>query len=434
MAMATEVTKPPAAPTRAQFGKLQDCKKIGDALRHPEMLQRFNDAVPRHLSPDRMLRVMAQAVYKTPRLAECNMMSLLGAMLSLASLGLEPNNPLGQAYLIPFEKRKKNEQTGRWESDGYDVQIVVGYRGLIDLARRSGAMVSIHADVVYEKDDFTFEYGSNMHLRHVPKESREGRQPIWAYCHVKLKDGEAFEVLPYEEVLRIRDNAEGYKSAKRAKDRAPEGAAVKAYDSNPWVAYEHEMAAKTMIRRVAKRLPLTIEFATAVNLDEASDRRNIDYGQVLDGTAYESTIEHVGAIASSEETAMPIVETTTQEKEPVPVVVTVAQNHQGAAEMAQNRAETTKPVITGEVVRQTAFEEDAARAAKTASTASTPEPEVLNVVNLVDDLQIALIDAENIGDVDLIWEHYEPRVALLEMHMKQAAIALVNRARKKFGA
>lgn len=418
----------PPAPTRQQFGPLKNCKTIGEALKHPEMVQRFNDAVPRQLSADRMMRVMAQAVYKTPKLAECNLMSLLGAMLSLASLGLEPNNALGHAYLIPFEKRTKNEQTGRWEPSGYDVQVVIGYKGLIDLARRSGSLVSVHADVVYENDEFTFEYGSHMDLRHVPRGAREGREPIWSYCHVMLKDGQAFEVLPYADVLKIRDGSEGYKSAKRMKDRAKEGESVKAYDSNPWVAYEHEMAAKTMIRRLSKRLPMTIEFATAVDLDEASDRRRIDYGQVIDGTQYESTIDQVAAIAASDEVPMQPAEPAIREKDPVAAEPKKAAEHKVEPKSAA-------PIMTGETVRQTAFEQDSRTApAGTTSRVRVEEAKDIDVINVIDDLRVQLADAVDAAEADIIWAQYEPRIQLLDLHQKQEAFQAINAVRRKFSA
>ncbi len=262
-------TNVPAAPTRAQMKPFKDVKTIGEALRHPDMVDRFQQAVPRHLSPERMLRVCALAIQKTPKLADCDMMTLLGGMLGLASLGLEPNTPLGHAYLIPFDKRAK--VNGAWQVVATEVQVIIGYKGYIDLARRSGSMVSIHADVVYEGDTFSFEYGSGMHLKHIPQGAREGRVPVWAYAHAKLQDGEAFEVLPYAQVLKIRDGSQGYQSALRGRDHNPKG-----FAASPWVAHEHEMAAKTMVRRLSKMLPMSIEMANAAALDQMSETGRLD--------------------------------------------------------------------------------------------------------------------------------------------------------------
>lgn len=270
----------------------QEASRIQDLLQSPKTVQRFQQLVPRHLNPERMLRVMAQAVYKTPKLAECEPMTLLGSMMACASFGLEPNTPLGHAYLIPFEKRRK--QGNEWVTERVDVNLIIGYRGFIDLARRSGNLVSIHADVVYgaygdmPADEFSFEYGSNMHLRHVPIGDNQGRPPIWAYAHASLKDGQAFEALPYARVLRIRDNSQGFQAALAAKQEAERnpnksGWKMRSFDSSPWVAHEHEMAAKTMIRRLSKALPMSIEFANAVQLDAMSDTGGVNYASFSDG-------------------------------------------------------------------------------------------------------------------------------------------------------
>jgi len=266
-------------------------------LENPKVVEKFKAAVPRHLNPERMLRVSALALQKTPKLLECDPMTLLGAMMVCASLGIEPNTPLGHAYLIPFERRQKND-SGRWVTAGVDINLIIGYRGYIDLARRTGMMVSLHADVVYgpagdmKGDEFSFEYGSNMHLRHVPIGDNEGRPPVWAYAHASLKDGQAFEVLPYERVLKVRDNSEGYRHALRAKERLDNGdrSARRTWESAPWVAFEHEMAAKTMVRRLSKMLPLSIEFANAAALDTMSETGSVDFSSFMDG-ADMSTID-----------------------------------------------------------------------------------------------------------------------------------------------
>ena len=256
---------------------------IGDLLKHPTTVERFKELVPQHLSSDRLLRCMAQAIYKTPNLADCNPTTLLGAMMACASFGLEPNTPMGHCYLIPFEKTKWNGATRKREVLATDVNLIIGYRGYIDLARRSGTLVSIHADVVYEGDEFSFEYGSNMHLRHVPVGDRDGREAKWTYAHVKLTDGEAFEVLPYEEVMRIRESSQAFQfalAAKTAADKDDKSAwRMKTYTETPWVKHEHEMAAKTMVRRVSKWIPMSIEFSNAVQIDGISESGRADFGK-----------------------------------------------------------------------------------------------------------------------------------------------------------
>lgn len=257
-------------PQPNDFRPLQELT-VGEMLEDPRVMKAMAESAPQHLSPQRLLRVMAQALRKTPKLALCSPLSLLGAMITCASLGLEPNTPLGHCYLIPFEKREKRGT--QWVTAGVEVNLIIGYQGLIDLSRRTGNLVSIHADVVYEGDEFSYEYGSNMHLRHVPNGlSRENRKPVSAYAIAKLADGEAFEVLAYPEVMRIRDATQAYKQAMIGKDRGDRN-----WASSPWIAYEHEMACKTMVRRVSKWLPKSIEFATAVQMDSLAERGMIDF-------------------------------------------------------------------------------------------------------------------------------------------------------------
>lgn len=292
---------------------------IQSLLQSPKMVERFKAVVPAHLNPQRMLRVMALAIHKTPKLAECDSITLLGAMMVCASLGIEPNTPLGHAYLIPFEKRTK--RGGEWVTERVDVNLIIGYRGYVDLARRSGTMVSIHADVVYEGDDFSFEYGTNMHLRHVPRGARAGRKPIWAYAHAKLKDGEAFEVLPYEQVLAIRDGSQAYQQAVKAKNNGR----ANSFETSPWVAYEHEMAAKTMIRRIAKMLPLSIEFANAAALDAMAEAGKVDFGAFANDEKALIDVENARRIEHEPATVEPPAE----DDEPAQV------EHQPAQQMAE---------------------------------------------------------------------------------------------------
>lgn len=275
------------APTRASMKPLAEVASIGEALSHPDMLARLKAAVPRHLSADRMLRVLVLAVQKTPELAKCDVRTLMGAMLVSSSLGLEPNTPLQHSYLIPFKSRRK-VGPDKWEDGPVSVNLIIGYRGFIDLARRTGSLTSIHADVVYEGDEFSFEYGSNQHLRHVPRATADDakRRPLWCYAHVKLRDGEAFEVLPYNRVLTIRNSSQGYQAALTARQRY--GATAGAYAKAPWIAFEHEMACKTLIRRLAKVLPMSAEFAVARALDEAADAHAaVAFGAVVDASATE---------------------------------------------------------------------------------------------------------------------------------------------------
>ena len=194
-------------------------------------------AMPRHMNAERLMRVAQTAVTTTPALLECYIPTLLGGIIQCSQMGLEPNTVLGHAYLVPFFNSKKGRK---------DVQVIIGYKGLIDLARRSGQIISIAAHAVRENDDFEYEYGLNEKLRHVPAEGERGDiQYFYAVAHMK-DGGHAFEVLTRAQVESIRDGG----------------------NKNPvWREYFEEMGRKTAIRRLAKYLPLSVEFATSVAQD-----------------------------------------------------------------------------------------------------------------------------------------------------------------------
>lgn len=194
-------------------------------------------AMPRHMNPDRLLKVAQTAVTTTPALLECYLPTLLGGIIQCSQMGLEPNTVLGHAYLIPFQNKKKNRK---------EVQVLVGYKGLIDLARRSGQIESIAAHAVRKGDLFEYEYGLTEKLRHIPTESDRGEiTHFYAVAHMK-DGGHAFEVMTRKQVEKIRDGG----------------------NRNPvWSEHFEEMGRKTAIRRLAKYLPLSVEFATSVAQD-----------------------------------------------------------------------------------------------------------------------------------------------------------------------
>jgi len=145
--------------------------------------------------------------------------------------------------LIPFRNRKKNRT---------DVQVIVGYKGLIDLARRSGQIVSIAAHEVYANDEFDYMYGLKEKLEHKPADGERGEiKYFYAVAHMK-DGGHAFEVMTKAAVdlIMLKTQSKG--------------------ESGPWKDHYAEMGRKTLIRRLAKYLPLSVDMARAVNLDEMS--------------------------------------------------------------------------------------------------------------------------------------------------------------------
>jgi len=212
-------------------------------------------ALPSHMTPDRMLRIAMTSIQKNPALLDCDRTSLVAAIIQSAQLGLEPDGALGMAYLVPY---------------GKTVTFIPGYRGLVDLARRSGQLSTISAHVVYKKDVFKYARGTDQMIEHVPCDEDDPGEMTHAYAVAKLRDGGVqFEVMTRREVLAIK-------------------ARSKASNSGPWKTDEAEMWKKTAIRRLAKLLPMSVEMARAVELDERTDAGlPQDFGDIIDTTATE---------------------------------------------------------------------------------------------------------------------------------------------------
>ena len=213
--------------------------------------------LPKHITPERLMKIAMHAIRTTPTLQECSVKSLLGAVVQSSSLGLEPNTTLGLAYLVPY----RNKKTGTTEA-----QFQIGYKGLIDLARRSGQIESIAAHVVHAADDFDFAYGLEDKLTHRPAMLGDRGDIIAFYAIAKLKGGgHAFEVMSKAEVDSVMKSTQS------------KGA------WGPWRDHYAEMGRKTVIRRLAKYLPLSIEFATAAALDGQAEAGEQNMASVLDG-------------------------------------------------------------------------------------------------------------------------------------------------------
>jgi recombination protein RecT len=211
--------------------------------------------LPKHVSADRMLKIALGAMRTTPKLMNCTVESLMGAIVQCSQLGLEPNTPLGHAYLIPFDKKKK--VGSEWIVEKVEVQIIFGYKGLIDLSRRSGQIISISAHEVCANDDFQYEYGLDEKLVHKPAMGDRG-DVIAFYAVAKLVGGgHAFEVMSHKQVTDIRDASQGWQTAVRNKKQG----------ESVWGKHFIQMGRKTALRRLFNYLPVSIELATASALD-----------------------------------------------------------------------------------------------------------------------------------------------------------------------
>ena len=215
-------------------------------------------ALPSVLTPERFTRMVLSAISTTPKLAECSPQSFLGAMMTAAQLGVEPNTALGQAYLIPYRNHGQME-----------CQFQLGYKGLIDLAYRSGEVTIIQAHTVYENDEFTYELGLDPKLVHVPAAANRGKATHY-YAMFRTKDGGCgFSVMSREDV---EQHARRYS---------------KAYNSGPWQTNFDEMAKKTVLKKALKYAPLKSDFVRGVAQDETiKTTLDADMYAVPDETVY----------------------------------------------------------------------------------------------------------------------------------------------------
>lgn len=233
-------------------------------------------ALPSVITPERFTRMVLTAMSTNKELGLCTPNSFLGAMMQAAQLGVEPNTPLGQAYLIPY----KNKGT-------LECQFQLGYKGLIDLAYRSGEVKDIQAHEVHENDTFEYELGLEPKLKHIPALKDRGAV-IMYYAIFHTKDGGyGFNVMSVDDV---QEHARKYS---------------KAYGSSfsPWKSNFDEMAKKTVLKKCLKYAPIKTEFARSISTDEtikttiaadmaeATDETDYIDAEVIDNDAPASAAE-----------------------------------------------------------------------------------------------------------------------------------------------
>lgn len=245
-----------AAPQTEGNGKIIPHSKHENEKTLAKMIVGMGDALkaalPRHVSPERMMRIALTALRTTRKLDATTPASFLGCLLSCAQLGLEPNTPLGHAYLIPRDM--KRQVNGRWVKVP-ECTLIIGYLGFVDLAWRSGQVADIYAYAVREGDDFRYQLGSDRKVHHVPSTDpdREKQLITHAYACAHLKNGGQ----PFEVMDRAKIEARRRRSA--------------ASDDGPWGTDYEAMARKTPIRELRKWIPQSAELARAAAIDEAPE-------------------------------------------------------------------------------------------------------------------------------------------------------------------
>lgn len=216
-----------------------------DTLRSPMMVAAIKRALPQHVTPERMLRIATTAVRATPKLAQCHQGSVIGALLQLAQLGLEPNTPLGHGFLVPFYNSKQGVHV---------CTPIVGYKGMIDMAQRSGRLQGLNAMVARVGDEFAYHDSFEPDFKFTRKSTLDAAL-THAWCYGVYTNGGRFMV-----VLEAQDVL-----ARKARS-----ASAKSWTS-PWKTDEAAMWRKTAVRAAQWQLPQSAEQQRAIVLAQAED-------------------------------------------------------------------------------------------------------------------------------------------------------------------
>lgn len=229
-------------------------------------------ALPSVLTPERFTRMALSAISNNKALENCTPQSFLGAMMNAAQLGLEPNTPLGQAYLIPY---------------GNQCQFQIGYVGLLNLAYRNEEMQTINAQVVYENDEFNYELGLDPKLQHKPARGDRGKA-ICYYAYYKLKNGGyGFEVMSVDDINKHME-----KFSKSANS-----------SSSPWKTDYDSMAKKTVLKKVLKYAPLKSDFVRSITEDESIKTNISNNMSEIRNEVFEAEVEEKQEVNQTAETS-----------------------------------------------------------------------------------------------------------------------------------
>lgn len=267
-------TEGPKPPTAAQ--ERQEAEKRTNLAKRSELATALEKARPvleqvaaKHLNPERMLKMVLLGATKQPLLLQCDVKTVIAAVIQAAEMGLEVGGGFGHAYLVPFWNTERGV---------YEAQLIVGYQGFIELTLRTGKVVDVRSIPVFEGEHFRYEEGLKPIIEHtpLPDVDRVYKNLVAVYAIATLANGtQKHEVMS-------RKGIEQHRNRSKSKDKGPWSSEMDAV----------EMARKTPVRKMAKYLPKTRELAAAIALDEA------DEGVELPAGVFES------ALAGSEETVV----------------------------------------------------------------------------------------------------------------------------------
>ena len=234
--MSTPTNTPAVASPKRTFQDLVD---------GPQFKEQIARALPKHLTPERFVRVLMTAALKTPKLFDCSQESVFRSVFDLAAAGLEADGR--RAALVPLKNNKKG---GILECNAW-----IMYQGVAELVMRSGLVSNIHTDLICDKDEFESDRG--VITKHKIDYRKPRGEPYAAYCIIRMRDGsEKAEVMSADEIEHIR--------------KASPGA-----DADPWRLHWGEMARKTVFKRAAKWLPLSPEIRTVIESERDDEPINI---------------------------------------------------------------------------------------------------------------------------------------------------------------
>lgn len=289
-------------------------KTVLDVVMGKGFQNQMRMALPKNLTADRLTRIVMTEFRKNPTLQQCTPASFMAAVLQAAQLGLEPGSALGQAYLVPFKAKGK-----------YECQLIVGYRGMISLSRRSGEILSINAYCVHAKDDFTYQLGLHPDIQHIPSSEADPGPVVFVYAVAQLRGGGVqFEVMSRAEIEAVRDQSQGWTSAVKYKTTG----------LSPWTKHFDEMAKKTVVRKMFKYLPVSTEANYVMDAEDRINRgEEVTPQDVWDGIYAErgeSVSQELGVDVPEqlgmEEPAEPLVNPVPEKQaEPVPTKATPGQ-------------------------------------------------------------------------------------------------------------
>jgi recombination protein RecT len=259
--------------------------------------KQFRSMLPSHITPERMMRLTTNCIRNNPKLLECTKESLISAVLKSVQLGLEADGVMGLAYLIPYDKSVNIG--GQWKKIK-ECQFQIGYKGILELVRRSGE-ATLDVQLVYEKDLFEIDFSSTPQFTHKPYLQGHRGEIIGCWARAKYTNGrgEVFEFMSKYDIDNVRDTySQAYKNAKTL--------GGKKLEETPWVQNYGTMARKTLVTRIQPFLPMSVQKAIEVdNLAEKGKKFEIIDGDIILDNEQEVKKPAVNAVSALEAAAQP---------------------------------------------------------------------------------------------------------------------------------